>query len=101
MTWTQINSKALSKYDGMSPADIGRAFTEYPDSYTIELFYIQEMAHTPNTEPWRVKVDDLSWMDFWKPVYDLENKPMSEYTLDDWFGMRALTNLLPHVPWSD
>ena len=99
MTWTQIDPDRLSKYEGMSPSDIGReiykaAIIERPQHFTREFMLSQERMHRENTEPynWTVKNDDF--MDFWKPVYDLKNVSMDEWTVDDWFAYRALNNVM-------
>lgn len=97
MTWTQIDPDRLSKYEGMSPSDIGRAVISNSEYYTTEFMLRQELAHSPNTEPYRHKIDNAGWMEFWKPVYDLENKPKDTWTLDEWFAYRGLTNVISYA----
>jgi hypothetical protein len=99
MTWTQINKTHFSKYEGMTPSDIGRSIISNPESYTTDLFIKQNevFAHHPETDPYNYDIPIPAWQEFWKSIYDLKNKPKSEWTLDDWFGYRALDNLINYA----
>jgi hypothetical protein len=99
MTWTQVNKNYFSKYEGMTPSDIGRSIISNSDSYTTKLFMSQDkvFSHHPNTDPYNYDIDSEAWKEFWKPVYDLKDKSKSEWTLDDWFGYRALDDLINYA----
>lgn len=95
MTWTDIHPK-LKQYEGMTPSEVGRSRIEHSNIYSIELLQKQDrvFAHHPNTDPWNYQIDNIEWMEFWKDVYALKDKPRSEWTLDDWFGYRGLDALI-------
>ena len=99
MTWTQIDPDKLSQYEGMSPSDIGReiyksAIIERHYHFTREFMLSQERMHREKTEPYNWIVKNKDFMDFWKPVYDLKNVSMDEWTVDEWFAYRALNNVI-------
>lgn len=66
--------------------------------YTLALLRKQQKAFeysaSLGADPWNFPIEDDSWMNFWKPVYDLKDRPMDEWTEDDFFGYRALNNLI-------
>jgi len=99
MTWTSIDPDRLSQYEGMSPSDIGReiykaAIIERPQHFTRESMLAQEKMHRENTEPYTWRVKNAEWMKFWKPVYDLKNIPMDQWTIDEWFAYSAMDNVM-------
>lgn len=99
MTWTQINPDKFSQYEGMTPADIGRSMISNADTYTESFFLKQDemFSHHSNTDPYNYTINNDAWSDFWKPVYDLKNKDKKDWTLDDWFGYRALDHLINYA----
>lgn len=97
MTWIEINPRAFNKYQGMTPAEIGRSFIKNAEGYTKEFMLRQEKAHFDNTEPYLFPVDDSRWMEFWKVVYDLKDKPKEDWTLDEWFAYRGISYLIPYA----
>lgn len=98
MTWTQISPKHFSQYEGLStPAEVGRK--KLNDAvYTLDLFRKQQRAFDYSSslgaDSWNFPLDNEDWMTFWKPVYDLKNKPMAEWNIDDFFGYRAMEGLI-------
>jgi len=98
MTWTQVDPSNLSQYEGMTPAEIGRSILK---SRPHDLWLLREqqkvLAYTESYSgrPWEYKVDNPEWTNFWKPVYDLRDKPESEWVEDDYFAYRAMAALLP------
>ena len=98
MTWTQIDPDKFSQYEGLSPADVGRAILNRSMIHTLDILRKQQKAFeysaSLGADPWNFSVDDPSWQEFWKPVYDLKNKPMNEWNIDDFFSYRAMDYLI-------
>jgi hypothetical protein len=97
MTWTQIDPDRFSQYEDMTPAQIGRSLlTSRP--HTLDMLREQQniLAYTEALmgRAWEYKVND-DWHTFWKSVYDLRDKPQSDWDEDDYFSYRAMIALLP------
>jgi hypothetical protein len=97
MTWIQINPDKFSQYEGMTPADIGRSILSEHDYLTPEFMYAQERMHAAGTEPYLFPLDDPRWMEFWKVVYDLKDKPKESWTLDEWYAYRGISYVIPYA----
>lgn len=97
MTWTQIDPDRFSQYEGMTPAQIGRALLN-SRTHTLDVLRAQQeiFAYTESLcgRPWEYNVSS-EWHDFWKSVYDLKDKPESDWDEDDYFSYRAMKSLLP------
>jgi hypothetical protein len=92
MTWTQIKPE-FSQYEGMTPSEIGRAIMN-ERTYNLFIFKEQKKAlDCVEGHAWEWVRDDDEWIQFWKPVYDLENKDVDMWTEDEHFAYRALLNI--------
>jgi hypothetical protein len=98
MTWTQVNPERFSKYEGMTPADIGRSIMG-DSGRTYNLWILREQKNALgfieelNGQAWEWIVDNPDFMNFWKPAYDLQHKDIDLWTEDDHFIYRALLNI--------
>lgn len=98
MTWTQIDPDRFSQYEGLSPAEVGRSILNGSMIHNLDILREQqkafELTSAMGADPWNFPIDNNDWMTFWKPVYDLKNKPMSDWTEDDFFSYRAMDYLI-------
>jgi hypothetical protein len=97
MTWTQIDPDKFSKYEGMTPAQIGRSLLN-SRPHNLDMLRQQQtiLAYTESMigRVWEYNVNE-DWGIFWKSVYDLKDKPEPDWDEDDYFSYRAMKALLP------
>lgn len=81
MTWTSIHPE-LGKYRGcLTPAEVAeKMFSKNtPWQRFCNVNYVVTMPDRDD-DPWNISVDSKEWMIFWGPVYNLRDKPRSEWT---------------------
>lgn len=104
MTWTDINPKEFSQYDGMSPADVGRSLLNKTRIHDLPLLKEQQkmlaLSSSMGADPWNITIANNSWTEFWSPVYKLKDKPMVDWDEDDFFSYRAMDILIRLVDYN-
>ena len=81
MTWTNIHPN-LNKYHGCHTPEAVADFIFAKNTPWEKFCNIDYVISMPDREddPCNKPIDNKEWMKFWKPVYDLRDKPRDEWT---------------------
>lgn len=94
MTWTDINPK-LSKYEGMTPVEIGIMLVDEERPSTLEsMMSLYDSLSVFSIEPWDFTIDNEEWNEFWKPGYQLKDRLVSDWDMNDFYVYFALDYLI-------
>ncbi len=96
MTWTSISPQFDKYADCDSPKAVADVIFGGNDEWRrfANISHVVDTTDSPD-DPWNYIIDNDEWMTFWKPVYDLKNKPRLSWTDDEalsYFAMDLCVN---------
>lgn len=95
MTWTDINPEKLAKYEGMTPVEIGVTLVDEERPSTLEsMMSLHDSLSVFSVEPWDFNINNEEWNEFWHPGYQLKDKPLSDWDMNDFYVYFALSYLI-------